>query len=235
MNKLTLLLLPGMDGTGLLFRPFIEALGEEFDIKVVTYPTSEPVGYKELELIALQYIPSDSPYIIIGESFSGPIAISIAARNPPNLKGLILCGGFARNPVPAFTKLSALIPFLPISFVPISLLAPFILGKFYTKQLKLSLALTLRRVKPEVIRARLNAVLTVDVISKLASIKVAFLYLRATKDNLVQASASKLISQYSPNLKVTEIEAPHLLLQVAPEKAAQIVKDFIRSLNNDFI
>ena len=38
------LLLAGMDGTGELFGPFVEALGGEFQVKVVRYPNSEPLG-----------------------------------------------------------------------------------------------------------------------------------------------------------------------------------------------
>ena len=47
-----LVLLPGMDGTGELFAPFVAALKREFKVVVVRYPTNEPLGYAELEAIA---------------------------------------------------------------------------------------------------------------------------------------------------------------------------------------
>jgi hypothetical protein len=48
----TLVLLPGMDGTGQLFAPFLTALGHGVDVKVVRYPTKEPLSYAELESVA---------------------------------------------------------------------------------------------------------------------------------------------------------------------------------------
>ena len=85
MKKITVLLLPGMDGTGELFAPFIAALGCEFATLVVTYPTHASLDYAELETIARAAIPQDGAYVIVGESFSGPIAIALAAQATPNL------------------------------------------------------------------------------------------------------------------------------------------------------
>jgi hypothetical protein len=41
---ITLVLLPGMDGSGLLFADFISALGPEFRTQVVTYPDDPSLG-----------------------------------------------------------------------------------------------------------------------------------------------------------------------------------------------
>ena len=76
---MTLVLLPGMDGTGQLFAPFLAALGPEFRTRVVSYPVDQPLGYAELELLARAAIPARGPYVILGESFSGPIASMISA------------------------------------------------------------------------------------------------------------------------------------------------------------
>ncbi len=100
---ITLLLLPGMDGTGDLFEPFAAALGSEFTVKVVRYPASEPLGYVELEAFARdRSFPAEGPFVILGESFSGPIAISLAASCSSRLKAVILCCSFVRNPRPLF-------------------------------------------------------------------------------------------------------------------------------------
>lgn len=39
----TLVMLPGMDGSGKLFEPLIGALGNEFTLLVVTYPPDRPL------------------------------------------------------------------------------------------------------------------------------------------------------------------------------------------------
>jgi len=88
---LALVLLPGMDGTGQLFEPFVAALGEEFSVQVVRYPATEPLGYAELASLVRAALPTDRPFVLLGESFSGPIAISVAASAPPQLKEVWCC------------------------------------------------------------------------------------------------------------------------------------------------
>src|SRR6476660_4945010 len=47
----SLVLLPGMDGTGALFAPFIAALGSDTSGTVVDYPTDQALGYAALEAL----------------------------------------------------------------------------------------------------------------------------------------------------------------------------------------
>ncbi|MGH3626194.1 MAG: hypothetical protein ACRDRL_01935, partial [Sciscionella sp.] len=70
-----------MDGTGDLFAPLIDALGDNIPCSVVRYP-DESLDYAGHEAIARAALPANGPYVILGESFSGPIAVSIAASEP---------------------------------------------------------------------------------------------------------------------------------------------------------
>ena len=103
-SKITLMLLPGMDGSGQLFDEFAAALGGEFALSIVRYPV-DGGGYAELEAIARQAIPPTGPYVILGESFSGPIAVSLAAPADDRCLGLVLCAAFARNPLPLLSPI----------------------------------------------------------------------------------------------------------------------------------
>jgi hypothetical protein len=60
---ISLVLLPGMDGTGDLFAQFISALGEEYEITVVSYPPDQPLDYSALERIIYSRLPHDRPFI----------------------------------------------------------------------------------------------------------------------------------------------------------------------------
>src|ERR1700719_4469607 len=95
-----LVLLPGLDGTGKLFTEFLKAIQNRVDTLVVAYPNDTPMNYDELETLVRAALPADRPFILLGESFSGPLAIRIAARQPAWLAGLILCGPFCSNPYP---------------------------------------------------------------------------------------------------------------------------------------
>ena len=230
---MTLVLLPGMDGTGQLFEPFLVALGREFSVKVVRYPTAEPLGYAELEAIARAALPAEGPFVILGESFSGPIAVSLAAAASPQLKGLVLCCTFVCNPQPLFSWLRSFVGFLPVASAPIGVLSHMLLGKFATAELRQALARAMSQVSPSALRARLASVLAVDVSSKLAAVKVPTLYLRALRDRVVPVGASQRVLELNPQVRIAQFEAPHFLLQAAPVEAAHAVGGFIREVQRD--
>ena len=99
MTETALLLLPGLDGSGVMFRPLLSHLPKEIRPIVVSYPPGEMLSYDELLPRVLAAIPDDLPFVLLGESFSGPLAIMAAAKCPPGLIGMILCATFVRNPV----------------------------------------------------------------------------------------------------------------------------------------
>lgn len=111
---LTLVLLPGLDGTGDLFRDFVRALPPEFDVLTMRYPTDRCLPYSELIEIVRATCPQSAPIVLLAESFSTPLAIQYAATNSASLKGLVLCAGFATSPVQGLRRLlcSLLTPFL---------------------------------------------------------------------------------------------------------------------------
>src|ERR1700677_3088878 len=84
-----LVLLPGLDGTGILSRQFVDAIGESVETQIIAYPTDQPLGYAELEKLVREALPRDRPYVVLGESFSGPVAIRLGAKPPAGLVGLI--------------------------------------------------------------------------------------------------------------------------------------------------
>ena len=213
-------MLPGMDGTGELFAPFIAALGGEFDVRVVRYPGDHCGGYEQLEALARAAIPSDRPYVLLGESFSGPIAISIAASAPGRLQGLVLCCTFARSPRPGLAVLKGLFGVIPLKALPASWLVD--------TRMRAPFKAALRLVSSAALKARMRAVLAVDVSDRLEKCAVPILYLRATRDWLVPRAAATLVAQLKPATAVTEFDAPHFLLQTVPEQAAREVAAFVR-------
>jgi pimeloyl-ACP methyl ester carboxylesterase len=221
-----LVLLPGMDGSGSLFSDFIAALEPGFEFTVVRYPADRVLDYTELEGIARTFLPENSPYILLAESFSGPIGISIAASSPPGLVGLVLCCSFSRNPRPVLGAFRWVLDLLPESRIPITVLSAFLLGRHSTGHLRSQMSEALDRLSKGVLKARLMAVFKVDVSARLAHIKIPILYLQALEDRLVPRSAAVHISRLAPQIRVVELCAPHLLLQTVPSAAADVVSQF---------
>jgi pimeloyl-ACP methyl ester carboxylesterase len=226
-----LVLLPGMDGSGTLFEAFIAALGPGFDVTALRYPAAEPLDYAGLVALARAALPVDGTYVLLGESFSGPIAISLAAARPPGLAGLVLSCAFAKNPQPWLGPARELLPLIPLDRLPLPLLLRVPLGRFDNETLRAALVRALDGVCTETLRVRIRAASEVDVSDDLKRVSMPLLYLRASDDLLVPASASEWIAACAPQTQIVELPAPHFLLQAAPEAAAQVVSTFAQNVN----
>ena len=229
---LTLVLLPGMDGTGVFFEDFAAALCPEFKPIIVAYPNDPCLGYIELEALARAALPQNDPYLILGESFGGPIAISIAASNPPGLLGLILCVTFARNPHPLLPLISAILKPLPAVRVPRFIQQPNLFGRFNSPYLRAKLRKVRGLVSQKTLKARLEAVASIDVSENLRRVSVPTHYLRAKRDRVVSRSSCDHIRKIHPSVEVVELDAPHLLLQTVPQAAKSAIEKFVTSRIN---
>lgn len=224
----TLVLLPGLDGTGLLFSDFVSALGPDFEGIVVRYPTDQCLGYAELESIARASLPKDRSFVLVGESFSGPIAISISASHPPGLVGLILCCSFARYPRPLLRRLRPLVPVIPVKGRVVSILRRVVNRRGCSSALRSKLSEASAKVASSVFRTRINELLRIDVTGKLSEVEVPILYLRASSDGVVPRRASEEIQRLVPPVRIVDFDAPHFLLQANAAQAAAVVAKFAR-------
>lgn len=230
MQTTRLVLLPGMDGTGILFEPFLELLPLRLEAKVVSYPVNEPCGYKELLGHVRAALPDDGPIIILGESFSGPLAIMAAAARPRGLQGVVLCASFVRSPVPWFVRFSdALVTPMTVAMVPTFIKSRVLMGARATPRLRSLFSRVETLVSPDVIVARIKAVLRVDVSDELRGCPVPLLYLRGQHDSLVPARCSELIAECKPDSHIVSLAAPHLVLQTNPADAITAIGKFIEN------
>ena len=85
----SLVLLPGLDGTGNLFQPLLKELPEELEPIGVSYRVWEFLNYSALRDLVLQRVPAGRPFVLLGESFSGPVAVLAAATRPQWLLGVL--------------------------------------------------------------------------------------------------------------------------------------------------
>jgi pimeloyl-ACP methyl ester carboxylesterase len=228
----TLVLLPGLDGTGDFFAPLLEALGQGVRTHVVRYPVAGAYDYVTCQPLVRAALPTEGPYVLLGESFSGPIAISLAAQAPQGLAGIILCCTFAANPRPRLTLIRPLLPFLPFHGTGSSLrLSRFlVLGRWITPAIRELHQKILASVPAKTIRSRLEAVADCDVREALASVRLPIICLVARHDRLIPRAAARLLRQQAPSATFVEIDAPHCLLQCEPQQAAEQIRKFLQAL-----
>jgi pimeloyl-ACP methyl ester carboxylesterase len=229
-EPLTVVLLPGLDGTGRFFAPLVNALSPSYQTQVMAYPQAEPMDYGGLEEWVREALPRNKPFLVVAESFSGPIAVALAASPPAGLQGVILCATFVRNPVPVLGVFRRLLPFLPVKAAPARLLGWLLLGQHASASWRSAISSALASVSAQVIRSRLDAVLSVDAVRLLARAQVPVLYLRATRDRVVGKAAGSLVFETLQSARVADIDGPHFLLQTCPEAAAKEIREFAASI-----
>ncbi|WP_402720780.1 alpha/beta fold hydrolase [Janthinobacterium rivuli] len=230
-----LVLLPGMDGTASLFHRFDAALRAHSTIATlaIAYPAA-PLDYAALEAFVRERLPQGRPFVVLAESFSGPLGAALRADPPPGMRALILCCSFVRNPRPMLAPLRHLLGLVPFGAMPGFALRQALLAPHSTPQLQAELAAALAQVPPSVLRQRLRAVLEIrekDASRSFARGSLPVLYLRARDDRLVPPANAVQILRQAAGAQLVDIAAPHMLLQAAPEAAAIAVAAFIDSLS----
>ncbi|MBU8974688.1 lysophospholipase [Lysobacter sp. MMG2] len=224
-------ILPGMDGTGSLLSDFVQSLGRHFDVQVVAYPPDEPLGYRQLHEFVRARLPAGE-FVLIAESFSGPIALSLAREASAGMKALVLCASFARVDLPGKAWLSRCASFVPFRSPPVSMLSILLWGRWRTRERVDALRLALSHVHSDVIRVRAIEALSVDATRDNATVAVPTLCLQASQDRLIGQSAAKVLAGIVPGMQVHRFDAPHFLLQIRAEECAQVVATFVSEVRS---
>jgi pimeloyl-[acyl-carrier protein] methyl ester esterase len=225
-----LVLLPGLDGTGILFSAILKALEGRIGTLVIGYPKEVPLGYDELETLVRSALPDDRPFVLLGESFSGPLAIRIAAHPPPGFSGLILCVTFARNPYPWAAWAKPLAAYIPLKSFPRWLRAPLMWGSKDPNRAPSQTQRAMAGVSVEVVRRRVAELLAVDETQALRNVAKPVLVLRATRDRVVPKSSTERIMREATHARRVDIDGPHLLLQTRSAECAAAIQSFMREL-----
>ncbi len=231
-NALRIILLPGVYGTGLMFTPLVDAMPEEYDCRIISYPIDKVLSYSELTKYVAERIPQDKPFIILAESFSGPIALMLTELLGENLKALILVCTYVTNPHPWLAKFSKFVlKDHIVARTPSRFMARFMIAGFKMSDEMLDLAFSIqRRVSAKVFRYRLYEAMAVDVSGILKRLKMPILHMYAKNDRVIPRSAQRKIKHIRPDLNSVAIPGPHYLLQTKAEECLRSIKPFLKSL-----
>jgi len=234
VRPITLVLLPGMHGTGSLFAPFLRELPDWVKPVVVSYPTDRPLDYTGHLDIVMAALPDDRPFVLLGESFSGPLALMAAARHPGGLRGVILCATFVTWPLTLAASVARLLVSLGLFRLKSRrLFVRLLLGRNATDELRALFSGALARLKPEVLDARARAVMDVDCTAALRECRVQLLTMVADNDRIVARRCAESIHRIRPDSEIAHFSAPHLILQCAPTAAVRDICRFMEAVRKD--
>ena len=226
-EKTAIVLLPGMDGTGELLGTLSDQLSTHRPVQLISYPVDRPLSYDQLVSYVRERVPNDR-FVILGESFSGPIAIEIAATDP-RVVGLVLASSFARHPLP--TEFAVFARLLDLRWIPTSVVVAALTGSAGTPKLRVHLREVLATLPREIIRTRAQDVLRVDKRRRLREIKCPLLCLYGRSDRLVSKRHVDEIVAALPGCEVQWLDAPHMLLATHARAAVSVIEKFCEHLN----
>ena len=216
--------LPGMHGTAELMDDFAATAPPGARVDLVTLPP-HMADYEELAAHFAATLALTPDSILVAESFSGPLAIMLAARF--RIAALVLCNTFANAPYPG---LLAELPLMLVAGIrPAAFLVRyFIVGADAPDSLVRQVRGVAERLPPETMVSRTRSALKVDVRPELAHCTSPILYLRGTEDHLIRKwSANAIVRAATVPVTVADIKGPHLMLKTTPREAWAVIEAFL--------
>lgn len=227
-DAVPLVLLPGMDGTGVLLEDLKARLSRWRRVEVISYPADPTLGYDALTALVMRCLPKEG-CLVLGESFSGPIAIEVAAGEPQRVAGLVLASSFARSPLPAFLR--PLVRRLDPKWVSRWTMEAALLGGSGAPALKASLRQVLAALPRDVIRRRIAEVAVVDKRERLRGVSCPILCLVGSRDRLVGRKFADEIARAHPDCSIRVLDAPHMLLETHAAVATDAIEGFCQRIS----
>jgi len=184
-----------MDGTGILLRPFVDLLPNGIDVKVISYPEDTYLTYEQLAERVLGVVPRSEPYVIIAESYSGPVACLIAAH-----------------------------PALFRSRAPACMLRWLLMDADTPPEMISEAQDVIARVRPEVMAQRLRDSLNADYAPILRDSTVRLVCLLPESDRLLGTRGLRGFLAAKPRIETVKIAGPHSILQCAPASCLDVLQ-----------
>lgn len=219
-----IVLVPGMDGTGELFYRQVPLLEKSYS--VATYAlrdeaTSMEVLADDLKRVIEQAAPEEKRAIVMGESFGGTVALSMALKYPKHVSGLVILNSFPYFAPQFRLRLAiagiSLIPWGAMNLV--RYMTSFFMHSRHTHrdELKTFLELTARTTRRGY-GNRLRILKTYDVRERLCELQCPTLFLAAENDHLIPSVAqARLMAERTSSATVRVLCGHGHICLIAPD------------------
>jgi pimeloyl-ACP methyl ester carboxylesterase len=222
----TLVLMPGLDGTGLLLERFVSALPPRIRTRIIEYPR-RAAPLDEYAAVVAGSLPAGR-VVLLAESFSGLIALHLLREPHASVEAVIFVASFGGAPRrylkllrPLFPALARSIPLLPGAAWRFSCLGA---GAPAAEIARLKGVLA--RVDPGVVAHRLGLVASAGIADG-PRIDVPAYYLQAEGDRLVPRGAAEQLRRLFSRFTLLRVPGPHFLLQASPTECARLIAGIV--------
>ncbi|OPY01657.1 MAG: Alpha/beta hydrolase family protein [Syntrophorhabdus sp. PtaB.Bin184] len=229
-DAIGLVLMPGLDGTGVCFRPLLHALPPDVPQTVITYPDDKDLSLRDHADFVAARLPGEG-VVLVAESFSGLVALMLLHAKPASVKGGAEDDAFAEPLHPFLIRTAASIPASAslVKILPARLLNVFFFHSHADKVLEKMLRESLLQVGPAGLRQRARLIAAGYPFPD-DTFAVPCLYLQATQDRVVPARAAGWFRSRFVSFELVPLDAPHCLLQTRPAESAEAIMAFARKL-----
>lgn len=225
MEPTTLVLLPGLDGTDVFFRPLMERLPATIRPLALNFPGAGPYGYDDLLDLARRAVADVPSCYVLAASFSGPLSVMLAAAEPDKVRGVVLVATFVSAPrrTIAPMRFAVRTPLVwALRFarrLPIWLLRPSL------DALRIAKQETWSRVSARALAARARAALAIDVRETLRRLGQPVLCVSYDADTVVRSHCTEEILAHCDRARLVTLPGGHLAMFSDPAPlAAEIVR-----------
>ena len=220
---LSLVLVPGLDGTGRLFYRQVPLLARHF--RVATYALRDDAPdmntlVDDLANVVRSITNGVSRAIVVGESFGGTLAMSFAVAHPELTRALVVLNSFPYFRPQYRLRLAlaglGIMPWGAMSFV--RRLTAFRLHSRYTHRSEIQRFMReTHYTTREGYVSRLRILRQYDLRSRLAEISVPTLFLAADRDHLVPSvEQARYMAERAPHARIRILEGHGHICLIAP-------------------
>jgi pimeloyl-ACP methyl ester carboxylesterase len=223
----TLVLLPGLDGTEIFFRPLMKRLPPTIHPLVLNYPDAGPHDYPALLGFVRGQLADISRYVVLASSFSGPLAVMLAAAEPRKVRGMILAATFVSSPNLPLARLRFAVRTPLVAMLRLARRLPIWMLRPQHDALRAAKQETWSRVSARGLAARARAALGADVRETLSQCRQPLLWVTYDADDVVPLWGADEIRRYCIHARNVTLPGDHLAMFHDPESLATEVVRFV--------
>jgi pimeloyl-ACP methyl ester carboxylesterase len=210
-NRDTVVLLPGLDGTAMLFYRQAPLLAQHFDVVTCPLPDDPLATMKSLvEMLRPILAKTHGRTILLGESFGGALAMSIALEAPEQVDGLVIVNSFPWLTNRIGLRLAPLgLRVLPVAAMPMlrRLTGSRLHSAHTNDEDLLEFRERARHIGADGYRRRLEILRSYDLRQRLGEISQPTLFLAADQDRLVPSVHwAHVMADQVPNAEMRVLE-----------------------------
>ena len=210
--KADVVLLPGLHGSRTLFSSFIALAPSWARCRPMALPSAGGQSFDEVAEALLPELRPLEGFVLLGESYSGPIAARLADKLGQKVALLVLCNPLVEMPWRIHEGIAA--PMIASPRMPVWCAAMALSGG--DRSIAQTALEEVRALPREILTRRLAAAFSATEEALASHLAPPLLGILGTSDRLVSPSRSHAFLSRVLQSTVVEIEGPHLIVQARP-------------------